>query len=197
MTQTRQMKELLNVCALQGIDSELLKRRVQTLLKYRQKGFAYRGYVEREFWMKTKKEYLNSLKESLHHLYDLLIEENKLEKDLRLLSGAGILDELIEVAISDAVKRSGSVGEKYYVPILNMRYNGDEKSWWWAVQTKVGRSDSMVYERNNEMLISVGLIFYLDLYGYYVRKIQALENETDPDTVISKIETVSESLTDI
>ena len=78
-----------------------------------------------------------------------------------------------------------------------MRYSGDEKSWWWAVQTKVGRSDSMVYERNNEMLISVGLIFYLDLYGYYVRKIQALENGTDPDTVINKIETVSESLADI
>ena len=197
MTQTRQMKELLNVCALHGIDSELLKRRAKTLLDLRQQGFAYRGYVEREFWMKTKKEYLNSLKESLHHLYDLLIEENKLEKDLRLLSGAGILDELIEVAISDAVKRSGSIGEKYYVPILKMRYSGDEKSWWWAVQTKVGRSDSMVYERNNEMLISVGLIFYLDLYGYYVRKIQALENETDLDTVINKIETVSESLTDI
>ena len=65
------------------------------------------------------------------------------------------------------------------------------------MQTKVGRSDSMVYERNNEMLISVGLIFYLDLYGYYVRKIQALENGTGPDTVINKIETVSESLADI
>ena len=55
MTQTRQMKELLNVCALHGIDSELLKRRAKTLLDFRQQGFAYRGYVEREFWMKTKK----------------------------------------------------------------------------------------------------------------------------------------------
>lgn len=146
------------------------------MLKYRFMGESYRELYERKIFMEGPEVTIHELRKAMYYIHDLRIEDDKkLEVYFSILSGSGILDEVIEKSIDIAVSRCNPVGNKYYKPILDLKYDGGDGNLWVAIERKINLEHTQASARHQEALLAVGLAFYTELYVFYVR--QLLEEE--------------------
>ena len=95
-----------------------------------------------------------------------------------VLSGSGMLDDIIEESVDTAVSRF-AVGEKYYRPILDMRYDGHGGDLWMVIERRISLEHSQTAERHREALLAVGLAFFTEVYEFCVRRLLAEEDKEE------------------
>ena len=112
----------------------------------------------------------------MYFIHDLrVVDDKRLEAYFGILSGSGILDEVIEKSIDIAVSRYSTVGDEYYRPIIDLKYDGSGGELCVAVERKINLGHTQASVRHQEALLAVGLAFYTELYAFYIR--QLLEEE--------------------
>ena len=120
----REKRDLLTACRIHGLDSGRLHKRAKMMLGFRHKREAYKGMYDRKERIAGRGRMAQELRKALYCIHNLEVEDMEaLTGAFAVLSGSGMLDDIIEEAIDTAVSRF-VVGEKYYRPILDVRYDG-------------------------------------------------------------------------
>ena len=95
---------------------------------------AYKGMYDRKERIAGRGRMAQELRKALYCIHNLEVEDMEaLTGAFAVLSGSGMLDDIIEEAIDTAVSRF-VVGEKYYRPILDMRYDGHGGDLWMVIR---------------------------------------------------------------
>lgn len=175
----REKRDLLTACRIHGLDSEKLAGRTKMMLGFRHKQEAYKGMYDRKRRMNGRKKMAAEMRKALYGIHDLEAGDSEaLMMAFSLLSGSGMLDDIIEEAVDTAVSRF-AVGKKYYRPILDMRYDGHGGDLWMVIEKRVNIVHSQTAERHKEALIAVGLAFFTEIYEFCVRRLLAEEEQVE------------------
>ena len=173
---SREQKDLLYACSIYHLDSKQLRKRMTSMLKYRFKGESYRETYRRRLLTEGSVATIKELRKAMYFIHDLrVVDDKRLEVYFGILSGSGILDEVIEKSIDIAVSRYNTVGDEYYRPIIDLKYDGSGGELCVAVERKINLGHTQASVRHQEALLAVGLAFYTELYAFYIR--QLLEEE--------------------
>ena len=161
----REKRDLLTACRIHGLDSGRLHRRAKMMLGFER--MAGRGRMAQE------------LRKALYCIHNLEVEDMEaLTGAFAVLSGSGMLDDIIEEAIDTAVSRF-VVGEKYYRPILDMRYDGHGGDLWMVIEKRINIEHSQTAERHKEAVLAVGLAFFTEVYEFCVRRLLMEEDKEE------------------
>ena len=181
----RERRDLLTACRIHGLDSGRLHRRAKMMLGFRHKREAYKGMYDRKERMAGRGRMAQELRKALYCIHNLEVEDMEaLTGAFAVLSGSGMLDDIIEEAIDTAVSRF-VVGEKYYRPILDMRYDGHGGDLWMVIEKRINIEHSQTAERHKEAVLAVGLAFFTEVYEFCVRRL-LMEEDKEERTALKK-----------
>ena len=181
----RERRDLLTACRIHGLDSGRLHKRAKMMLGFRHKREAYKGMYDRKERMAGRGRMAQELRKALYCIHNLEVEDMEaLTGAFAVLSGSGMLDDIIEEAIDTAVSRF-VVGEKYYRPILDMRYDGHGGDLWMVIEKRINIEHSQTAERHKEAVLAVGLAFFTEVYEFCVRRL-LMEEDKEERTALKK-----------
>ena len=81
--------------------------------------------------------------------------------------------------------RLSPTGEKYYRPILDMRYDGHGGDLWMVIEKRISIEHSQTAERHKEAVLAVGLAFFTEVYEFCVRRL-LMEEDKEERTALKK-----------
>ena len=81
--------------------------------------------------------------------------------------------------------RLSPTGEKYYRPILDMRYDGHDGDLWMVIEKRINIEHSQTAERHKEAVLAVGLAFFTEVYEFCVRRL-LMEEDKEERTALKK-----------
>ena len=181
----RERRDLLTACRIHGLDTGRLHRRAKMMLGFRHKREAYKGMYDRKERIAGRGRMAQELRKALYCIHNLEVEDMEaLTGAFAVLSGSGMLDDIIEEAIDTAVSRF-VVGEKYYRPILDMRYDGHGGDLWMVIEKRINIEHSQTAERHKEAVLAVGLAFFTEVYEFCVRRL-LMEEDKEERTALKK-----------
>ena len=155
------------------------------MLGFRHKREAYKGMYDRKERIAGRGRMAQELRKALYCIHNLEVEDMEaLTGAFAVLSGSGMLDDIIEEAIDTAVSRF-VVGEKYYRPILDMRYDGHGGDLWMVIEKRINIEHSQTAERHKEAVLAVGLAFFTEVYEFCVRRL-LMEEDKEERTALKK-----------